>query len=171
VASSRRACCRNSVAAASAQRCSRRCCVTTIAERPELLRESYELAAEGYADFKVVGASVTVGLDAWLRDEATLPEGSFVALADGEIVGYTGLLAWPGEPDRAENGLTVVRRAWRGRGLASALKTRQLTWAAANGLREIVTWTQAGNEGMQRVNERLGFVARTVELTMVKRLQ
>lgn len=36
------------------------------------------------------------------------------------------------ETERAENGLTVVRRAWRGRGLASALKTRQLTWAAAS---------------------------------------
>lgn len=145
--------------------------VTTIAQRPELLEKSYDLACEGYADMKVVGASVTVPFDAWLRDEATLPEGSFVALADGEIVGYTGLLMWPGEPDRAENGLTVVRRAWRGRGLASALKTRQLAWAAANGLREIVTWTQAGNDDMQRVNERLGFVTRTVELTMVKPLR
>jgi GNAT superfamily N-acetyltransferase len=145
--------------------------VTTVAERPELLRESYELACEGYSDMKVVGASVTVPLEDWLRDEATLPGGSFVALAGGEIVGYTGLVEWPGEPDRAENGLTVVRRAWRGRGLAPALKSRQLAWAAANGIREIVTWTQAGNEDMQRVNERVGFVGRAVELTMVRPLR
>lgn len=145
--------------------------VTTVAARPELLREAYDLACEGYTDMKVVGASVTVSFEDWLRDEATLPDGSFVALAGGEIVGYTGLIVWPGEPDRAENGLTVVRRAWRGRGLASALKARQLGWAAANGLREIVTWTQAGNADMQRVNERLGFVTRTVELTMVKPLR
>ena len=65
---------------------------------------------------------------------------------------YAGLLAWTDDPTRAENGLTVVDRSWRGRGLATALKRRQLAWAAANGIREIVTWTQEGNEAMQRVN-------------------
>ena len=67
---------------------------------------------------------------------------------------------------RAENGLTVVDRRWRGRGLATALKRRQLAWAAANGIREIVTWTQEGNEAMQRVNVRLGYTARSVSRTM-----
>ena len=51
----------------------------------------------------------------WLRDEATLPGGSIVAIADGEIVGWAGLTAWNDDDTRAENGLTVVDRAWRGR--------------------------------------------------------
>ena len=63
-----------------------------------------------------------------------------------------GLLAWTDDDTRAENGLTVVDRRWRGRGLATALKRRQLAWAAANGIREVITWTQLGNEAMQRVN-------------------
>jgi mycothiol synthase len=138
----------------------------SIAERPELLREAFALGEEGFADMPVHGG-VTVTLDEWLRDEATLPAGSFVALADGEIVGYAGLLHWQNEPTKAEHGLTVVRRDWRGRGLATALKQREITWAAGNGLRELVTWTQTGNENMQRVNERLGYVTRGVALTFV----
>ena len=35
----------------------------------------------------------------------------------------------------------------------------------ANGIREIVTWTQRGNEGMRRLNERLGYEYRGVSLT------
>ena len=34
---------------------------------------------------------MTISLEDWLADEATLPEGSFVALAGDEIVGYSGL--------------------------------------------------------------------------------
>ena len=49
--------------------------MVTIAERPELLREAYPLAAEeGYADLAVAG-DVVIKLDDWLADEATLPGG------------------------------------------------------------------------------------------------
>jgi mycothiol synthase len=138
--------------------------LVSIAERPELLREAYDLGAQGYADM-ATDQPVTVSLDDWLRDEATLPEGSFVAFADGEIVGYSGLCLHD-NPEVAEDGLTVVRRDWRRRGLATALKRTELAWAAANGLREIVTWTQRGNDGMRSVNERLGFTTRDVSITM-----
>ena len=89
-----------------------------------------------------------------------------MALEHGIIVGYAGLNAWNGDDARAENGLTVVDRRWRGRGLATALKRRQLAWASAHGIREIVTWTQEGNEAMQRVNLRLGYVPRSISRTM-----
>ena len=35
----------------------------------------------------LVTGPACVPLDEWLRDEATLPGGSIVAIADGEIVG------------------------------------------------------------------------------------
>jgi mycothiol synthase len=50
--------------------------------------------------------------------------------------------------------------------LALALKREKLAWAAANGIREIVTWTQRGNEGMRAVNERLGYVYRGVTVSV-----
>jgi mycothiol synthase len=139
--------------------------VTTIAERPELLREAHPLALEGYADMALDGTA-TIGLEDWLRDEATHPAGSFVALAGGAIVGFSGLMRHDNE-GVAEDGLTVVRRDWRRRGLAHALKARELAWAAGNGLREIVTWTQRGNEGMRALNERLGYEYRNLSVTML----
>jgi GNAT superfamily N-acetyltransferase len=139
--------------------------VVTIAERPELLRAAFPLAAQGYADM-ALERPASISIEDWLRDEATLPEGSFVALAAGEIVGYSGLVRHDND-GVAEDGLTVVRRDWRHRGLATTLKRMELAWAAANGFREVVTWTQRGNEGMRKLNERLGYEYRAVTVTMV----
>jgi mycothiol synthase len=139
--------------------------VTTIADRPELLRAAHPLAVEGFADMALDGRA-TITLEDWLRDEATHPEGSFVALAGGEVVGFSGLMRHDSE-GVAEDGLTVVRRDWRRRGLARALKARELAWAAENGLREVVTWTQTGNEGMRALNELLGYEYRNVSVTML----
>jgi mycothiol synthase len=140
--------------------------VVTVAERPELLREAYPLAAaEGYADLAVEG-DVVIELDDWLKDEATLPMGSLVALDQARIVGYSGLIKHD-NPGVAEDGLTVVARDWRRRGLAIALKRLELLWAAENGFEEVVTWTQRGNDGMRAVNERLGYEYRTISSRML----
>ena len=142
----------------------------TIAERPELLREAYDLAVQGYADMALTWPA-TITLDEWLRGEATVPEASFVALADGEIVGYSGLMRDEDNPERAEDGLTAVRRDWRRRGLATTLKRAELVAAASLGIREVYTWTQRGNEGMRGVNEQLGYEYGHVALTMVAPLE
>jgi mycothiol synthase len=142
--------------------------VVSIAERPDLLREAYPLAQQGYADMALDGPA-HISLEVWLRDEATLPDGSFVALSGNEIVGLSGLVAHDNE-GVAEDGLTVVRRDWRHRGLATALKRKELAWAAQHGFREVVTWTQLGNDGMRRVNELLGYEYRDVSITMLASL-
>jgi mycothiol synthase len=143
--------------------------VVTVAERPELLEAAYPLARdEGYPDLALEG-SISIPLEDWLHDEATLPEGSLVALVDGEIVGYSGLMAHDND-GVAEDGLTVVRREWRRRGLAKALKQRELAWARGAGFREVVTWTQTGNESMRAVNERLAYEYRDVAITMAATL-
>jgi mycothiol synthase len=140
--------------------------VVSIAERPDLLREAFPLARdEGYADLALDG-SVSYDLQDWLHEEATLPGGSFIALHDGRIVGYSGLMRHDNE-GVAEDGLTVVARDWRRRGLGMALKRLELAWAAENGISEVVTWTQRRNDGMRAVNERLGYGYRTVGVTML----
>jgi GNAT superfamily N-acetyltransferase len=139
---------------------------TTVAADPDLLRRAFRIAEQGFADLALATGPAKVTLDEWLRDEATLPGGSVVAIADGEVVGYAGLIAWNDDDSRAENGLTVVDREWRGRGLATALKRRQLAWAAANGLREIVTWTQDANDAMRHINTRLGYETGTISRTV-----
>ena len=47
------------------------------------------------------------------------------------------------------------------------LKRLELAWAAENGFTEVLTWTQRRNDGMRAVNERLGYVYRTVGYKMM----
>jgi GNAT superfamily N-acetyltransferase len=65
----------------------------------------------------------------------------------------------------AEHGLTAVRRDRRGHGIGRALKRTQLHWAAENGVVELVTWTQRGNEAMQALNRSLGYVDKSKVIT------
>lgn len=135
--------------------------VVSLAERPELLEAAYEeIAVEAYAELPLPGSYVLT-LEKWLEEEgAGIPEASFVALDRDGIVGWAGMQA------HAEHGLTAVRRSHRRRGIATHLKRRQLAWAAAAGIPELVTFTQRGNEAMQRVNERLGYVAQPAWLKL-----
>ena len=50
-----------------------------------------------------------------------------------------------------------VRRAWRGRGVAGALKRTQINWAKANGFRQLKTVNEERNEPVQRLNRRHGY--------------
>jgi len=144
--------------------------VTTVAEQPALLRRLYhELALQAFEDIPTP-RRVEITPEQWDSEWLTWPEATFVALADGEIVGMAGLLHDLDRPERAENALTAVRRDWRGRGLARLLKESAIAWAAAHGIREIYTWTQTGNEGMQAVNERLGYVSRDISISVRRKL-
>jgi mycothiol synthase len=144
--------------------------VVSLAERPELFERAYqELALEAFRDF-ALDRPIEISLEDWNREWQVWPEGSFVALADGELVGLAGLIRDDDRPERAENSLSSVRRDWRRRGVASLLKRTVLAWAAANGLREVYTWTQNGNAAMRIVNERLGYETRSVAIRVRGRL-
>jgi GNAT superfamily N-acetyltransferase len=135
------------------------------ARRDDLLPLVWErIAADAYDDLPLPG-SVTYDREAWLREEATRPDGSFVAFEDGELVGYASLMEHADGPAKADHGLTAVRRDRRGRGIGRALKLAQLHWAGANGVRELVTWTQKGNERMQALNRSLGYVDHSKVIT------
>ena len=134
--------------------------LVSLAERLDLSEAVYtQVAVEVLADIPV-DPPLEVSLEDWERGWTSLSEGTFLALAGGEVVGCAGLMLDPDRPDRAEHSLTAVRRDLRGRGIAKALKQATIAWAAENGIRELYTWTQRGNESMQRLNERLGYVVR-----------
>jgi mycothiol synthase len=140
--------------------------IVSLAERPDLFRRTYdEIALQAFEDMPTP-APMEISLDDWERDWVSWPEGSFLALAGDEVVGCAGLIRDDDHPDRAENSLTAVRREWRGCGIARALKQTTIAWASANGLREIYTWTQTGNEGMRTVNEKLGYTTRAVSINV-----
>ena len=138
----------------------------TVAQRPELWDVAYErVGLQGFADMALT-APMQVSLKQWRSEWIGAPEAMILALADGEVIGVAGLMADADHPERAENALTAVRREWRGKGVASALKRSTLAWAAANGIREVYTWTQKGNADMRRLNEHLGYRTRLESFTM-----
>jgi mycothiol synthase len=144
--------------------------VVSLPERPELFERAYEeLALEAFRDF-ALDRPIEISLEDWNREWQVWPEGSFFALADGELVGMAGLIRDDDRPERAENSLSAVRCDWRRRGVASLLKRTVLAWAAANGLQEVYTWTQNGNAAMRVVNERLGYETRSVAIRVRARL-
>lgn len=140
--------------------------IVSLADRPELPGRLYrELALDAFEDIPTPG-KIQITLEQWESAWVTWPEATFAAFAGGELVGMAGLIEDPDRPERAENALTTVRRDCRGRGIARALKETTIAWASEHGLREIYTWTQTGNENMRAVNERLGYVTRTVSISL-----
>jgi mycothiol synthase len=140
--------------------------VVRVSERPAVWREVYEtVGAQAFQDMALI-SPLEVSLEQWERDWITDPDAMFVALAGGEVIGCAGLQPDPDEPERAEHALTAVRRDWRCRGVAAALKRLTLAWAAEHELSEVYTWTQRGNHDMRALNARLGYVTRTESLIM-----
>ena len=129
-------------------------------EHPDLATGMYEVAREAAPDIPGNEDDDIGTFDAWLsRDmqgEGDRPEATFVALADGEVVGFAKL-SISGTADRAFHDLTGVRRSWRGKGIAAALKRKQIAWAKENGYARLVTFNEERNEPIRRLNERHGY--------------
>lgn len=142
--------------------------VVTLSQHPDLWSASFErFGREVLADFAAY-TPLEISRTQW--DTSWAGDPMFLALFDGQVIGCAGLHRDTDQPDRAENALTAVRRDWRGRGVASHLKRRALQWAAANGIREVYTWTQAGNAPMRRLNEDLGYVTTRSSVTVARAL-
>jgi mycothiol synthase len=140
--------------------------IVPVSARPELWPATYDVVGvQAFQDMATV-AVLEVTPQEWQRDWITDPDAMFIALADGEVIGCAGLVPDPDEPRRAEHALTAVRRDWRRRGVAAALKRTALAWAAANGFSEVYTWTQRDNDDMRALNAHLGFRTRSESIRM-----
>jgi mycothiol synthase len=82
-------------------------------------------------------------------------------------VGFTG--AYKGAREGwVDQWLTAVTREVRGRGIATALKVRQLEAAQALGFSTVRTDNDTRNTAMLAVNGKLGFVRQPAALVMKK---
>jgi GNAT superfamily N-acetyltransferase len=81
-------------------------------------------------------------------------DGSFAALVDGRVAAATHLRV---RGSRAGNWFTGTLREFRGLGLATAVKTAALLWAAKHGVERMHTFNDEENAAMLRVNDKLGY--------------
>lgn len=88
-----------------------------------------------------------------------LPEAWFIAIdPDGDHwVGESALWKSAGDPDVLYVGVTGVRREYRRKGIATALKLAAVQWAKDAGIREVRTWNAQQNRAMLSINEAMGF--------------
>jgi GNAT superfamily N-acetyltransferase len=94
------------------------------------------------------------------------PEATFVALAGDEVVAYAKLALSRARPAIAIHDITGVKRAWRGRGIAGALKAAEIAWAKANGIERLETQNEERNEPIRRLNQRHGYVVEPGSVTV-----
>ena len=122
----------------------------------------YEVAREAMPDIPGEEEADIGSLEEWLaRDmegDSDDPRAVFVALADDEVAGYAKLSLAPENSDRAFHDLTGVKRSFRGRGIAAALKRAQIAWAKEHGYTTLQTANEVRNEPIRRLNERHGYV-------------
>jgi GNAT superfamily N-acetyltransferase len=135
--------------------------IVTWDERPELAHGMYEVALEATPDIPGSEDEVLEPFEAWLvshmQAPADRPEATFIALARDEVVGYAKLSLTAAQPDIAHHDLSAVKRAWRGRGVARALKAAEIAWAIDAGYDELRTRNEQRNEPIRRLNERFGY--------------
>jgi len=135
-----------------------------LADRPDLVEGVFHVAEEAFPDIPSIDNPMRVGtLDEFrardIERPGIPPSGFAIALDDatGRVSGYASLIFQPGSSTRAYNDMTAVVRAWRGRGVAAALKRATIAWAIQSGLEWLETGNDVANAPMRALNARLGY--------------
>jgi GNAT superfamily N-acetyltransferase len=101
-----------------------------------------------------------VPLDEWAQRFWRSPiideDASLAAFVDGELVAIT-MIRINRDSGRAQNDLAGTRRTFRGRGIATALKSQSLARAAELGATIVITGNEELNAPMLAVNSKLGY--------------
>jgi GNAT superfamily N-acetyltransferase len=90
--------------------------------------------------------------------ESNIPEGWFIAVdeATDQYVGISSFWLSLTDAQKLYTGLTGVRRAYRRKGVATALKIKAIRWAQARGCNVVETDNEENNP-MYQINLKLGF--------------
>ena len=144
--------------------------ISTWAERPGVEQGMYAVAREAYPDVPGEEDAEVATFEEWLsmdmQGAGDRPEATFVALAGDEVVAYAKLSLSLARPTVAMHDMTGVRRAWRGRGIAGALKAAEIAWAKASGYERLETQNEERNEPIRRLNQRHGYVVEPGSVTV-----
>ncbi|MCO5192450.1 MAG: GNAT family N-acetyltransferase [Anaerolineae bacterium] len=149
-----------------------------MAREPDYVRQIYDAHHEAERDVPWYEAGGGVSFAFFARqfedNPDFLPDCYVVAVADGQCVGLSELWGSEATDKKLYTGFTGVRRAYRGHGVATALKVLSLTngkkRVAANGQPPLVETQNHETNPMLQINLRLGFVEQPASLVYVKRL-
>lgn len=139
--------------------------ITTLRERqqrdPGWQRNLYDLDVTVNRDIPSTGEKHYPAFEQWCvtrLDAPTVdPDAWFIALDGAHYVGQSqGSINTESDPVQFVTGVTAVRREYRRRGIATALKVHIIQYAQAQGVREIFTTNDSKNP-MYRLNLSLGF--------------
>jgi len=146
--------------------------LTDLARRPDLVEGVHRVAVEAFPDIpgsEPIAAGDLAEFRARDVDRPGMPPDAFIVgidTATGEVVGYASLLFKAGSTTEAVHDMTAVRAAWRGRGLATAMKRATIAWAIDHGLTALETGNDEENLAMRAVNARLGYRPEPDDVTL-----
>ncbi len=134
--------------------------ISSLAAEPDLRQSAYELAVEIFADLPDPEPVSAGSFEEWRLRDVDVPDGPL----DGHLPGSRGHDKSRGllmVDERARRGGCApagrTRRAWRGRGVAKALKHAAIAWALERGAQRMTAENAVGNEAMRGINRTLGF--------------
>jgi GNAT superfamily N-acetyltransferase len=138
--------------------------ITTLAERPDLVPGVHSVAEVALPDIPHGDQPIIAGALEEFRvrdvERPGIPADAFMVGIDPattRVVGYASLMFVPGRTDMAWHDMTAVLPAYRGRGLAKALKRATIAWAIDHGLTALETGNDVENAPMRAVNLGLGY--------------
>lgn len=120
-----------------------------------LYGELAQYAAEMYGDAKIAGEDAGRGFDEYIKRKDRL--GSWIAVSDHKIVGFTGLIDVVGEEGLVEIEPVVVTASLRGKGIGSRLVEYAVEEAKRREIRFLSIKPEVRNERAFSLYVRLGF--------------
>jgi GNAT superfamily N-acetyltransferase len=140
--------------------------IATLAEErvrdPRFVEKLYELETTLRQDDPARSQLVPPAYNArealmWLEMPYVIPDAYFIAKRGDEYIGVSDVSLFEAVPGGLTQGFTGVRRDYRRRGLATALKLNGIVYAQTNGYGIIQTFNQPKQTAIRELNEKLGF--------------
>jgi len=140
--------------------------ISTFAEErerdPRCVEKLYELAALLHQDDPARGPFTRPAYNArealmWLEMPYVLPDALFIAKHGDEYAGVSDVSLFEALPGGLTQGFTGVKLAYRRRGLATALKAREILYAQSHGYQIIQSFNKPEQAAIRVLNEKLGF--------------
>ena len=134
--------------------------LSSIAAEPALLASLYEASCEIYADLPDPEPVRIGSFEEWRARDVEVGgqplDGVLIAVVGDDVVGVSRLVVQ--ERGRVvEHSITGVRRDWRGRGIALALKRAAICWAIDHGAERMAAENALHNAPMRAINAKLGY--------------